>query len=214
MWNELRSWLRANRHAWLLPVLLAAYLILFFGLNVTSEPRYIIHSPLDDMIPFVEWFAVPYVLWFAAFPGGLLLYLLVDKQDFFDLCFVIFGGALVSFVIYFFWPTGLELRPTEVGNGLLCRLMQLIWLIDPPNNVCPSLHCSISAAIALVTLGSAKMRRHPLVSALIVLLMVLICLSTVFVKQHSVLDVAAGVGLSLLLWLPLWLRCRQRGGKA
>lgn len=209
--QKLKKWLDANPHAWLFPILMAAYLILFFSLNITSEPKYIIHCALDDIIPFIDWFVIPYALWFLAFPGSLILYLLLDKQDFYDLCFVIFGGAMITFVIYFLWPSGLDLRPETVGDSLCSRIMQLIWLADPPNNVCPSLHCSISAAIALVTLASRKMRPHPTAVCLIVFMMMLICVSTVFVKQHSVLDIVAGVALSLALWLPLVIRraCRS-----
>jgi membrane-associated phospholipid phosphatase len=39
-----------------------------------------------------------------------------------------------------------------------------------------------------------------LLRAAVVLLMVLICVATLFVKQHSVWDVAAGTALSLVLY--------------
>ncbi len=201
----------------LLALLLLAYLLLFFTLDFASEsdffssrPRQIIHCPLDDLIPFNEWFAIPYFLWFAAFPGSLLFFMLLDKRDFFDLCIVIFGGALFCFAVYLFWPNGLQLRPAETADNLLCRLMQLVWLVDAPNNVCPSLHVSISCGIALVSWRSAALKPYLPLRLAIAALMLLICVSTVFVKQHSVLDVLAGAVLSLAIYLPLSLRRKYR----
>lgn len=199
----------------LLLALLAAYLLLFFALDFASEsslfanrPRQIIHCPLDDLIPFNEWFVIPYSLWFAAFPGSLVFFLLLDKQDFADLCLVVFGGAVFCFAVYLLWPNGLQLRPEAdaLRDNLPSRLLQLIWQVDAPNNVLPSLHCSISCAIALVSWRSAKLRPYPVFRLLTAALMLLICLSTMFVKQHSLLDVLAGIALSGVLYFLLKLK--------
>lgn len=207
---------KIDKHFGLLLLLMLAYLLLFFTLDFASEtaffnsrPRQIIHCALDDLIPFNEWFAIPYFLWFAAFPGSLLFFLLLDKRDFYDLCIVIFGGAIICFTVYLLWPNGLQLRPEQVNDNLPSRLLQLIWLVDAPNNVLPSLHVSISCAIALVSWRSAKLQPHPAARLLVAALMLLICISTVFVKQHSVLDVLAGAVLSGVIYLALRLYRRQ-----
>lgn len=203
MLDQIRAWLAQNRHAYILPLAMVAYLLLFFGLDFFGrEPQYILHSTIDDMIPFNEWFAIPYFLWFAVFPLSLLVFLLLDKHDFLELSFVVFVGAGISFAVYVLLPNGLELRPEVLPrDNLMARLMQLIWLIDSPNNVCPSLHVSISTAVALVTLRSRKLMGRKWAKLLVVLLMVLICISTMFVKQHSFWDVVAGVALSVILFL-------------
>lgn len=210
MIEKLRAWLAQNRHAYILPLGMAAYLLIFFSLDFFGrDPQYILHSRIDDIIPFNEWFAIPYFLWFAVFPLSLLGFLALDKDDFLQLSFVVFGGAVISFAVYILLPNGLELRPAELPrDNLPARLMQLIWLIDSPNNVCPSLHCSISAAVALQTLYSRKLRGKHWFKLLIVLFMALICVSTMFVKQHSFWDVVAGVGVSVLLFT---LYLRQKG---
>lgn len=202
MIEKLRAWLAQNRHAYILPLGMAAYLLIFFSLDFFGrDPQYILHSRIDDIIPFNEWFAIPYFLWFAVFPLSLLGFLALDKDDFLQLSFVVFGGAVISFAVYILLPNGLELRPAELPrDNLPARLMQLIWLIDSPNNVCPSLHCSISAAVALQTVYSRKLRGKHWFKLLIVLFMALICVSTMFVKQHSFWDVVAGVGVSIFLF--------------
>lgn len=213
MLAKLQKWLAENPHAIALPILLGLYLLCFFALDFWErEPRFILHSPLDDLIPFNEWFAGFYFIWFAAFPLALAVFLLLDKADFQELCFVIFAGAGVCFLAYILLPTGLELRPETVPrDNLAARLMQFIWLIDAPRNVCPSLHCSISAAIALQTWRSRKLRGRWLWQTAVTVLMLLICLATLFVKQHSVWDVAAGWALSLLLFTAAEAWRRRRG---
>lgn len=213
MLKDFKAWLRRTPEFYALLGLLAAYLLLFFGLDMAvKEPRFILHSPLDDMIPFNEWFTVFYFLWFPIFPGSLLAFLLLDKADFWELCFVVFTGAIISFAAYIWLPTGLELRPEVLPrDNFFSRLMQFIWLVDSPRNVCPSLHCSISAAIALVTCRSRSLQGRTLLKAAVAAVMLLICLSTMFVKQHSVWDVFVGVGMSLLLFgmAEIWRKVKQ-----
>ena len=213
MLKDFKAWLRRTPEFWALLGFMAAYLLLFFWLDLAvKEPRFILHSPLDDMIPFNEWFAVFYFLWFPIFPGSLLAFLLLDKADFWELCFVVFTGAVISFAAYIWLPTGLELRPEVLPrDNFFSRLMQFIWLVDSPRNVCPSLHCSISAAIALVTCRSRSLRGRGLLKAAVVLVMLLICLSTMFVKQHSAWDVFVGVGMSLLLFAAaeIWRKVKR-----
>ena len=59
------SLLRARPHLWY-QLYWVVYLIWFFWLDLTvTDPNYIIHSPLDDFIPFNEWFLIPYLFWFV-----------------------------------------------------------------------------------------------------------------------------------------------------
>lgn len=206
---------RIDRYLLLLVGLMGAYVLIFFSLDFASEhvaERYIIHCALDDLIPFNEWFAIPYFLWFLAFPGGLLAFWRLDKGDFLELCFVIFGGAAVSFCVYLLWPNGLALRPELAADNLAGRMLALVWLVDAPNNVCPSLHVSISVAIGLVCWRARRLKAHLGLRLGVWGLMLLICVSTLFVKQHSVIDVAAGAALSLILYglAELWRRRDER----
>jgi len=54
-----------------------AYAIFYFPtfkwLNAHNFPRYYIGCRLDDLIPFCEWFVIPYVAWFFIIPAMLLL---------------------------------------------------------------------------------------------------------------------------------------------
>ena len=68
--NPLRKNLKP--HLWF-QLYWVVYLIWFFWLDLTvKNPKYIIHAPLDDLIPFCEWFVFPYCSWRASRPcsGG------------------------------------------------------------------------------------------------------------------------------------------------
>ena len=58
------------------------YFPIFSLLEQFCEPRYVIHCALDDMIPFNEWFVIPYVIWFAFVPGMVLFFLRKSKEDY------------------------------------------------------------------------------------------------------------------------------------
>ena len=75
-----------------------------FGIcELFVTPKYWIHSDIDDLIPFNEYFIIPYVLWMILFPGSLIFYMLKSKEDFLDLVFIMFGGATVCFICYILW---------------------------------------------------------------------------------------------------------------
>ena len=61
--DRVKTWVRQNPHC-LAFCYFIFYLIAFFTLEALVVPRYILHSPLDDLIPFNEWFVIPYCAWF------------------------------------------------------------------------------------------------------------------------------------------------------
>ena len=121
------------------------YLIWFFWLDLTvTDPNYIIHSPLDDFIPFNEWFIFPYGSWFFLLAGVTALLWWFDTASYDKLCLMMFSGMTFCLILYMVLPNGLDIRPTveEVGrSNIAMTLMQLIWKADASVNVCPSIHC-------------------------------------------------------------------------
>ena len=85
------------------------------------------------------------------------------------------------------------------------RLMQLLWKADAAVNVCPSIHCQSSAFMAMAFSHSKLAEGKPLRKVLAWVWAALICLSTVFTKQHSVIDVACGLAVAFV-WLPVVYR--------
>ena len=168
---------------------------------IPPEKCHIMHSALDDLIPFREEFLLAYCFWYLLIAISLVYFLLYDVDSFKKLQVFIIITQVVAMAVYIIYPTRQDLRPAVFErDNFLTRLMALIYSVDTDTGVCPSLHVAYSLGIASVWV-KYKGAAWPW-KAFIVVTAVLICLSTMFVKQHSAIDVIAAVFLSLLAeWL-------------
>lgn len=180
------SLLHARPHLWY-QLYWVVYLIWFFWLDLTvTDPKYIIHSPLDDFIPFNEWFIFPYGSWFFLLAGVTALLWWFDTASYDKLCLMMFSGMTFCLILYMVLPNGLDIRPTveEVGrSNIAMTLMQLIWKADASVNVCPSIHCQSSACMAIAFSGSTLAKDRPWLKVLAFGWAALICASTVFTNS-------------------------------
>lgn len=176
------------------------YFPIFTLLEQFREPQYFIHCALDDVIPFNEWFLIPYFMWFAFVPGLVAYMYFHSRDDYFKVCKVIYGGMSVCLLIYFLFPTGLMLREPVEGDNVLCELVNMLRQIDTPTNVCPSIHVSSTVGILLVIMKSEKLKEHHFLKVSMLILGSLICVSTTVLDQHSVVDVVCGMLLSTALY--------------
>ena len=166
-----------------------------------TEDYYLIHSPLDDYIPFVEYFIVPYLLWFIFLGIGTFYLFFKDKKEFLRMALFQIIGMTVFLIVCTVFPNGLQLRPeTFARDNLFTDLVKFVYTVDTPTNVLPSMHVfnSVGICIGLSRIDSLRSRKWPLVC--VHLLTVLIVLSTVFLKQHSVTDVIAALAMSGILY--------------
>lgn len=120
-------------------------------------------------------------------------------EDFLKLCFVLFGGYTVCLIVYFVYPNGIDIRTPLTGSDICSTAIRLLRAGDPPQNVCPSMHVSSTMAILLTVLECRDISLWRKWGVAVVSL--LIILATMFIKQHSVVDVVLGIVLSLMLWL-------------
>lgn len=204
MLHSLRQWYAAHRYClWLLYFVF--YLTAFFTLEHVIQEWTLIVCPLDDLIPYCEWFVFLYGLWFIFFPGALAYFLFGGHgRDFANLCLLMFSGMTISLLIYVIWPNGLDLRVADTGADLAGQLVAALQGFDSAGNVCPSIHCSSSAAVAVAVQKSDALRGRTGVQIACWLVAGGICLSTLFIKQHSIVDVVCGVGLTFLLTVPVY----------
>ncbi len=206
----MKDFIKKYRHAWLILTYLPIYLLWFFALERTvTEDYYIIHSPLDSYIPFNEWFIIPYLLWFPFIAGAVLYFIFRDKSEYYRLCGLLISGMTVFLLVSTFFPNGLALRPdlsTLGRENLLLDLISLLHKADTSTNVCPSIHVYNSLAVCLAVFTSKHLKTRHAVKAGTLLLTVLICMSTVFLKQHSVIDVFCAVVLAAVFAPLFYLR--------
>lgn len=208
--TQLRS--RCKPHLWY-QLYWVIYLVWFFWLDTTiTQPKYIIHAPLDDLIPFNEWFVIPYCSWFLLLVAVTALLWWKDTASYDKLCLMMFSGMTFCLIVYMLLPNGLDLRPTveEIGRSNPAMwVMQLLWKADASVNVCPSIHCQSTACMAIAISESKLAEERPVLRPIALVWAALICLSTVFTKQHSVLDVVCGLTVAVV-WLPVLYRDRNR----
>ncbi len=208
-----RDWIRENPHclwALVLLYLIAAYIVpeklIIEGYASTA-------IPFDSCIPFFAPAVVFYVLWFPLmFFTGLWL-MLRDGVRFRRYMFALAVCMTVSGVIYLAWPNGQDLRPdlSQPGN-FFEWLLGGLYDIDTNTNVLPSLHVSCVAAVIAGVWTSPSVRRRWIQIAMTVLSL-LVASSTVFVKQHAILDLLAGAVLGACAVLAAFLVFRRGSGQ-
>lgn len=174
------------------------------GYTPTQNPTPV-YCGLDDMIPFCEWFVIPYFLWFAYIVVGHIFLFFTSREDFVRMCIFLYTGMTICLIIYTLWPNCQELRvdyDTIDRTNILIEAIAGLQSQDTPCNVFPSIHClnSIGMHIALAKSKHIGKYRNAIVMASLVLA-VLIILSTVFVKQHSILDCFGAFALAIPLYM-------------
>lgn len=160
-----------------------------------------VHTFVDDLIPFCEGFLIPYVFWYGLIVFSLGYFLLYDIPSFRSLQSYIIITQVVAMAIYILYPTRQDLRPEVFPrDNFLTDCVALLYSVDTNTGVCPSLHVAYSIGIASVWLK--KKDAHILMKCFVVVAVVLICLSTMFIKQHSAVDFFAAIPVCLLAeWL-------------
>ena len=192
-WRELR-------YALWLPLYLTAFLLLE---SLPGRTYWSSQLPVDSSIPFVPCFVVPYCLWFPLLIGVGLWLWLRRPEAFRRYMAFLAASFLLSALIWVLFPSIQNLRPAVLPqNSPLAALVAGLYRLDTPTNVFPSVHVVGSAGAALAVWDGAG-ARSPLTWAAGVLA-ALICLSTVFIKQHALADVAGGMALSLLVAVPFY----------
>ena len=155
---------------------------------IPVEKCYPVHCWIDDVIPFCEVFVIPYVFWYLLIVISLVYFALYNTDSFRNLSKFIMVTQLVAMACYIIFPTRQDLRPEFFArDNIFTQLLSAIYSVDTNTGVCPSLHVAYSIGIASVWLKEKDV--HKLWKAFIVVAVILICLSTMFVKQHSAVDV-------------------------
>lgn len=175
------------------------YFVMYFVTEalIPAEKCYVVHSPLDDVIPFCEYFLIPYVGWYFLIIGSLLYFMFYNPDNFKNMMKFIIVTQITAMVIYILFPNRQDLRPSEFArDNIFTDGVRLLYSLDTNTNVCPSLHVAYSVGIASTWLkekGVTWKAKLP-----ITIFCILVCMSVSFVKQHSVVDIYAAIPVCLL----------------
>lgn len=175
------------------------YFLLYFLTEnlIPVENCHVVYSHLDSLIPFCEWFLIPYVFWYLLIVISLGYFALYDVGSFKKLQTYIIITQAVAMIVYIVYPNCQNLRPTDFPrDNFLTDCIGIIYNFDTNTGVCPSLHCAYSIGIASVWLRAKNVSKAW--KAFVVVAVISICLSTMFIKQHSAVDFFAALPVCLL----------------
>ena len=167
---------------------------IFIAELVRGRSLHVPEVALDRVIPLQPAWALIY--------GSLYLFLIAlpvfvvrQKEQIRRTVLAYLTVWMTAFVCFLLYPTRAP-RPAEViGEGFGVWGLRLLYGMDPPYNCFPSIHVAHSFVSAL-----ACYRVHRRVGIGAGLCAALIGVSTLYTKQHYVLDVVAGIFLACVAY--------------
>lgn len=208
--QAVKAWVKRNPHIWW-SLFLPVYLALFFTIEHFIKDNYwATQLPIDQHIPFIPQFIVIYDSWsFLLFILGVYL-IVKDPEGFRRYMWTIMITFLTATTFCALFPNGQDLRPAVMEqHNFFTWLVQYTYSLDTNTNVFPSVHVlGVMAALFAVwhTPGMKKWTWRAGASVY----GALIIASTLFVKQHAFIDVAAGLFLSAVAYVIVYVVIGRR----
>lgn len=149
---------------------------------------------IDNNIPFINWFIIFYVACYPWWYLGPLLNLKYNRLNFYEYLSSAALGYIIGGIIFIALPTEIQ-RPVIDNDNIFNILVNFIYANDiPANNLFPSFHCFISWNVYLSIRGNKEVPAYYRIGYLV--FAILVCASTVLVKQHFFIDIFAGIILA------------------
>ena len=173
------KFLKKYSHTWIIPIYGILYMLAFRYVEQRNVRPNIIHVALDDYIPFCEYFIIPYLLWFFYVVATVIYFSFINqnKKEYWQLICTLGIGMTLFIFISLIYPNGQNLRPNLTGDSMFN-----------------------SVACCNAIFRHKEFKNHKIFLAGVWILTVLIILATVFLKQHTVVDVIAAFALNLVCY--------------
>lgn len=199
------KFLKKYQHGLVITIYALIYLLLFQYLEQRPIYQYhVIHTVFDDYIPFCEYFIIPYLLWFPYMFCAVVYFIFWNdnKREYYQLTKNLCMGMTIFLIVSFIYPNGHMLRPvTFEHDNMFVHMVQWLYASDTPTNILPSIHVFNSLAIHRAITSCQRLQNHRGIRMASWILTLLIVLSTMFLKQHSVVDVCLGVTMAFAGYL-------------
>nr|WP_204616248.1 phosphatase PAP2 family protein [Desulforadius tongensis] len=187
--------------------------IFYALLNNSARGAHSMITEIDKAIPFLKIFILPYIIWYPFIFFTLFYLCLRDKKIYFHTLAALNLGLIICYIIYYTYQTTVP-RPEVAGKDLLALLVMYIYSSDQPFNCFPSIHC-LTSFLMIKGINNSTVK-NTFNTTIISFTAAVIILSTLFVKQHVILDVISAILLGdlvfrLVHYFPtsavlLWLR--------
>ncbi len=199
----MRNLIKKYKHSWVF-LYMIPYVLWYFGLQHFRQDVVFtdLYTYLDSIIPFIPWFIWPYIFWYLFVVGTVLYFFFRNVKDFYKITAFLFIGMTICLIIFTIFPTSFDHRPLQFqADSISAFFINSIYAADKCQNVFPSIHVynSIGCAIAICKCNDFK--HGALIKAFAIVAAVLIALSTMFIKQHSILDVISACILAIIMYI-------------
>lgn len=205
--DKLKKFLFKYKHA-IIILYFPIYMIWFILLEQRDGVEFKeIHCIVDDWIPFCEVFIIPYLLWFlyVALSLVFLFFYTDDIDNFYKCAAILVVGMTTSLIIYTFFPNAQNMRPTTFKReNIFTSIISILYAADTDTNVCPSIHVYNSIAIHIGLINSKHLKDKKWIKNCSLILCILICMSTLFLKQHSFIDLVCAIALYMVYYIIIY----------
>lgn len=183
-------------------IYMVIYMPTFFWVESLSPAGgfHFIHTAVDDMIPVVEAFIIPYALWLPYLVVGMIAIAIYSRPISRKTSYMLMAGMTLFIIISLAYPNALDLRAAIPDRqNIFMDMINYLHQIDTPTDVLPSLHVYDAIVVAAGIHLTFKDKKALLIASDI--LAFLIVLSTMFIKQHSIIDVIS----AFIIFIPVFI---------
>lgn len=173
--------------------------IVYFLTKLINQflPHHTLITKYDSMIPLIPSFSIIYLGCYLFWVWNYMLVGKTTKEHFYKFITCIFVSYTLCAMTFVIYPTVID-RPEVTVNSFSTFLLHYIFASDTPNNLFPSMHCLVSWLCYLGIKSKPQIPRWYQITSLCIA--ILVCISTVTVKQHYIVDIFAGVLLAELIY--------------
>jgi membrane-associated phospholipid phosphatase len=186
-----------------LALILLGWLVIYFFVNrlqVKPERRLDLGTDWDRKTPYVPLFALVYFSTYVFVVQPF--FVLSDARQFYWMVACFASISVISSLIHAIVPSKIERVEQVTVGGLSGWMLGLFQKTCKPYGNFPSMHVGLSVPVVAANF----LVFGPLAGGLTLVWAVLIALSTLYTKQHYILDVLAGFAGGLLIFaLTFWL---------
>ena len=171
----------------------------YFLSKFTPIKNHLIGNTIDNKIPFVPFFGLVYVSWFLAIIIVPMVLNKYKKSEIKKHYWNVIIAIAICALFYIFYPTTANIRPDVHIKGLFTLTCYLVYFFDGPmSNLFPSMHCLMCFYYIYYVLFNKEIDKNWRIG--IFIWSILIILSTLFAKQHVVIDVVGALIFSALIY--------------
>lgn len=171
--------------------------VIYFLINNSNNGARNLSTSFDIGLPFLKVFIIPYVVWYPFILLGFIYICFKSREVYFKTLITFIISLLCCYIIFYFFQTTTP-RPELIGNDMLTSMIRVIYTMDQPFNCFPSIHV---LACYLIVRGMDKaVKGINKVKIVAFITSILIILSTLFIKQHVIMDAISAIFLGEIIF--------------